>query len=121
MKLGAILVENHEITKIQKNKAVVVHILAQIKDVDINKMKMDPQFIMFVCEILENQVKNKSMNKMDIFIDVMKEVQLNEEQIEEAKKIVEFLLKNKMIKKTKWSRIIWHVVKRFFLKQTMLA
>ena len=45
MKLGAILVENKEITKIQKIKSIVGHILEQVRDVDINKMKLDPQFL----------------------------------------------------------------------------
>lgn len=121
MKLTAILVENKEIKKIQKIKSIVSHILEQVRDVDINKMKLDPQFIMFICEIIENQVKkDKQIDKMIIFVEVMSELKLDEHQIEEAKKIVEFLLENQMIKKTKLKKIIWHCIKSFFFKQVSM-
>lgn len=125
MKLSALLVENKELSKCNKMREIVVYILEQIKNIDVQRMKMHPEFIKFVCEIIENQVSKKEssdkIDKMSIFVDVMKEIHLNEEQISESKSIVEFLLTNKMIKKTPFRKIVWYCVKKYFIRQVSLT
>lgn len=128
MKLGSILVQNAKIREINKKQQIVKYILEQIENIDVAQMKMNPDFIMFICEIIENQVpardkKNPSPNdldKMEIFVSVMKEISVSDEQVLEAQSIVEFLLINKMIKKTPWKTIIYHCVKKFLVGQVTL-
>ena len=127
MKLGAILVKNKELSKCNKMRKIVLYILEQIKNIDIGCMRLHPEFIKFICEIIENQVPKKSknrdtyhMDKMDIFIQVFKEINSNEDQITEAKSIVEFLLTNNMIKKTPYKAIVWHCVKKYCLGLVLL-
>ena len=57
MKLTAILVENYELAKYRKKKEIVVYVLVLMKDIEIPHMKMKPEFILIVCEIIENQVE----------------------------------------------------------------
>jgi ketopantoate reductase len=125
MKLATILVENQTIKQIQKKKAIVNHIIDQVKGCDIHKMKTDPDFVMYICEIIENQVsmhkKKASLDKMEIFVDAMRQFKLDDSEINECKPIVEFLCKRKMIKKTPLSRIVYHMLRTFFLRQTLLA
>jgi len=129
MKLGAILVKNDTLAKCTKKRKIVLYILEQIKNIDIGQMRMHPEFIKFICEIIENQVPKKrktnvnvnDMDKMELFIEVFKEIRSNEEQINEAKTVVAFLLSNNMIKKTPYKRIVWHCVKKYFLRLMPIA
>ena len=127
MKLGAILVKNKELEKCSKMRKIVLYIVDQIKNIDIGKMRLHPEFIKFICEIIENQVPKKSkvknvdnMDKMQLFIEVYKEIHSNEEQINEAKFTVEFLLGNDMIKKTPYGAIVWYCIKKNFLRLVSL-
>jgi len=127
MKLGAILVKNKELEKCSKMRKIVLYIVEQIKNIDVSKMRLHPEFIKFICEIIENQVPKKGkdknlddMDKMELFIEVYKEIHSNEDQIHEAKSVVEFLLGNKMIKKTSYGTIIWYLVKKNCLRLVSL-
>ncbi len=122
MKLGAILVKNKELEKCTKMRKIVLYIIDQIKNIDIERMRLHPEFIKFICEIIENEVPKKGkvknvddMDKMDIFVAVFKELHSSDEQIQEGRNVVEFLLGNNMIKKTSYRTIVWYVLKKYFL------
>lgn len=123
MNVSTILVENKEMIRYQKKIQIVNYVIEQTKDIDVQHLKLNPAHIQFVCCIIENQVCNKNkpdadkIDKMDIFCEIMRKLTLTDEQISEAMGIVEFLLSNKMIKKTKMKKIIYHCIKNSFLKQ----
>ena len=113
--------------KCSKTRKIVLYIVDQIKNIDIGKMRLHPEFIKFICEIIENQVPKKGksknaddMGKMELFIEVYKEIQSGEHQINEAKAVVEFLLGNNMIKRTAYGTIIWYCLKKNFLRLVSL-
>ncbi len=127
MKLGAILVKNKELEKCTKMRKIVLYIIDQIKNIDIERMRLHPEFIKFICEIIENEVPKKGkiknvddMDKMDIFVAVFKELHSSDEQIQEGRNVVEFLLGNNMIKKTSYRTIVWYVLKKYFLGSALV-
>jgi len=127
MKLGAILVKNKELAKCSEMRKIVLYIVEQIKNIDIGKMRLHPEFIKFICEIIENEVPKKGkiknvddMDKMDIFVAVFKELHSSDEQIQEGRNVVEFLLGNNMIKKTSYRTIVWYVLKKYFLGSALV-
>ncbi len=126
MKLGAVLVKNKELAKCDKMRKIVLYIVEQLKNIDIEKKRLDPEFITFVCEIIENQIINKNkkksdqVDKMDLFVDVMKEIRSTEEQINQAQVQVEYYLRQGMIKKTSFKSMAWFFIKKYFLKLIML-
>jgi predicted transcriptional regulator len=72
--------------------------------------------------LIENQVKKSTdkdtkPNKMDIIISILKKLfpKISEQEVDIAKNIVEFLLKNDMIKKVKVSKVMtYYLNKKFF-------
>jgi len=121
MKLRAILVENKQLAKENKMKKIVIYIVKQVENIDVQKMRLNPEFIKFICEIIENQVTPKKkekhvIDKLQIFEDVFKAIGSNEEQIMEGKQIVEFLLTNKMIQRTPYSIMIYYCIRSYFLR-----
>ncbi|RZL46106.1 MAG: hypothetical protein EOP00_16030 [Pedobacter sp.] len=97
--------------------------LDELKGLDVSNLKLDPDFLKYLAEIIENQVKSKDgdkstkPNKMDILVDVVKRLfpHADEHEIEVCKGIVEFLLKNTLIRKTSLSKIM-----SFYLKKKVL-
>ena len=121
MKLRAILVENKQLAKENKMKKIVIYIVKQVENIDVQKMRLNPEFIKFICEIIENQVTPKKkekhvIDKLQIFEDVFKAIGSNEEQIMEGKQILEFLLTNKMIQRTPYSIMIYYCIRSYFLR-----
>jgi hypothetical protein len=131
MKLGAILIENKGIQQNEKKNKIVRYIVEQIESTKIDDMQsyLNPELIKYICEIIENQVPKRKdnkkdidiINKMDLFIEVMKKLNTTDEQMIDAKATVEFLLVNKMIKKTSYKKIIWHLVKKYVLSVVFLV
>ncbi|RZK47947.1 MAG: hypothetical protein EOO99_11890 [Pedobacter sp.] len=125
IKLGAKLVKPsfHLVMK-QEHKNLVDYILDELKGLDISQLKLDPDFLKYLAEIIENQVKQPKgdgdktckPNKMDILIDVVKRLfpHASEMEIDACKGIVEFLLKNTLIKKTSLSKIMSFYLKKKF-------
>ena len=114
MKLGAVLVQSKELAKCDKMRKIVLYIVEQVKNIDVEVKRLDPEFICYIAEIIENQIDNKGkkkieiVDKMDLFCNVMKELKSNEEQINQAKVQVEYFLREKMIKKT--SYWLWLII-----------
>jgi hypothetical protein len=107
----------------QEQKNLVDYIIDELKGVDVTLLKLDPDFLKYLAEIIENQVKSKKdknleakPNKMDILVDIIKKLfpHTPDADIEVAKNIVEFLLKNTLVKKTKLSKIMSFYLKKSF-------
>jgi hypothetical protein len=124
VKLKTQLVKPHfSLVLKQEQKNLVDYVEQELKDLELSKLKLDPDFLKYLAEIIENQVKERESkdeskpSKMDILVEILKRVfpQISDEAIDDAKQIVEFLLKNDMVKKTALSKIIcFYLKKRFF-------
>jgi hypothetical protein len=80
-------------------KAKVVSRLTELKLID-TKYKTNPDIILLVCNLIENLVKNKKINKKQLVLDIF--VQLYNVQPTDRLAIesqIEFLHSNKAIKK----------------------
>ena len=87
------------------------------------KLKLDPDFIKYVCDLIENQVTTPAdtsvpkTDKMETFIEILKRLHpsITDADIDVAKGIAEFLLMNKMIKKVGISEVMkYYLQKKFF-------
>jgi len=96
-------------------------ILDELKEVDIAILKLDPDFLKYLAEIIENQVKQRKddsadlkPSKMDVLVEILERLfpHITEVDITVCKGMVEFLLKNKMVKKVQLSKIM-----KFYLKK----
>jgi hypothetical protein len=122
IKLKTKLVKSHFslVTK-QEQKNLVDYILDELKGLDITKLQLDPDFLKYLAELIENQVSKKSTesaeskpSKMDILVEVIKRLfpQITETELDASRGIVNFLVANKLIKKVALSKIM-----KFYLKQ----
>lgn len=125
IKMGTSLVKPHfSLKQKQEAKNVVDYLVDELKHLDILALKLDPDFLKYLAEIIENQVsKSKSKepsekpDKMGILVELLRKlfVHITAEQIDQSKGIVEYLLKHDMVKKVKLSKIMcFYLKKRFF-------
>lgn len=80
-------------------KTQIVTRLTELKLID-QKYKVNPDIILLVCNLIENLVKNKKINKKQLLLDVFVQIyniQANDRVIIESQ--IEFLHSNKAIKK----------------------
>lgn len=117
---------NFSISLKQEQKSLIDYVMDDLKGVDIQTLKLDADFIKYICEIIENQVNTKKAdkdakpNKLDIFVEIIKKLfpNISESDVTTCKNLVEFLLKNKLIKKTKLSKIFsFYLKKKFSLSE----
>ena len=109
---------NFTLLNAQKDAVSLIdHIMEELKDIDLTQMKLDPGFIQFICLKIENQVKSNKIeekpNKLDIFVTIIKKLfpEITQQEIDTALKIVEFLVKNFLIKKVPLSKIFIYLKK----------
>ena len=122
IKLKTKLVKSHfSLVMKQEQKNLVDYILDELKGLDITKLQLDPDFLKYLAELIENQVSKKSTesaeskpSKMDIMIEVIKRLfpHITETELDACRGIVNFLVANKLIKKVALSKIM-----KFYLKQ----
>jgi hypothetical protein len=114
---------NFKITQMQDQNTIIDFLLEELKGVDLKSLKLDPDFIRYVSEVIENDVMKRTtekpyekVNKLELFVSVLKKLhsEINSEDLELAKGILEFLLKNKLVKKTKLSKIVLFYLKKKF-------
>lgn len=112
---------NFTLLNAQKDAVSLIdHIMEELKDIDLTQMKLDPGFIQFICLKIENQVKSNKIeekpNKLDIFVTIIKKLfpEITQQEIDTALKIVEFLVKNFLIKKVPLSKIFIYFLKKKF-------
>lgn len=124
IKLKTKFVKPHfSLTMKQEQKNLVDYIMQELEGVEIERLKLDPDFLKYLAEIIENQVKKKTEGaeakpcKMDILVEIVKRLfpQASQAEIDACKNIVEFPLSNKMIKKTALSKIMCFYLKKRFI------
>lgn len=104
-----------------EQKSLVEYIMDELKGIDLSNLKLDPDFIKYLASLIENQVKTKGddakPNKLDIFVELLKKLfpNISKEDLDNAKNILEFLLKNNMVKKVKLTRVISYYLKKKFI------
>ena len=121
-KLKTKLVKSHfSLAMKQEQKNLVDFILDELKGLDIGKLQLDPDFLKYLAELIENQVSKKSTesaeskpSKMDIIMEVIKRLfpHITDTELDASRGIVNFLVTNKLIKKIALSKIM-----KFYLKQ----
>ena len=121
-KLKMKLVKSHfSLAMKQEQKNLVDFILDELKGLDIGKLQLDPDFLKYLAELIENQVSKKSTesaeskpSKMDILMEVIKRLfpHITDTELDASRGIVNFLVTNKLIKKIALSKIM-----KFYLKQ----
>ena len=125
IKLKTKLVKPSFIIKIkQEQKNLIDYILDELKDVDVKDMKHDPEFLKYLADLIENQITQDEAQggqkdaKMDIFVEIMRRLfpAIKDEELDSSKRIVEYLLKNQLVSKTKLSSVM-----KFFLKKQFLV
>lgn len=84
------------------NNEIKSKIVSRLTELKLNdaKYKTNPDIILLVCNLIENLVKNKKINKKQLLLDVFVQlynVQPNDRVIIESQ--IEFLHSNKAIKK----------------------
>jgi len=124
IKLKAKLVKSHfSLVMKQEQKNLVDYIMDELKGVSIEKLKLDPDFLKYLAEIIENQVSKKSTDsdeakpsKMDILVEVVKRLfpQISDTELDACKGIVNFLVSNKLVKKVPLSKIMKYYLKQKF-------
>lgn len=122
IKLKTKLVKPHfSLTLKQEQKNLVDYIMDELKGLSVDNLKLDPDFLKYLAEIIENQVKKKSgddasskPSKMDILVELLKRLfpHVSDVEVDACKGIVEFLLKQGLVKKVALSKIM-----KFYLKQ----
>jgi len=111
---------NFTLLNVQKDAVSLIdHIMEELKDIDLTQMKLDPSFIQFICLKIENQCqssKGENPNKKDIFITIIKKLfpEITQSEIDTAVKIVDFLVKNVLIKQVPLSKIFKYYIKKKF-------
>lgn len=112
---------NFELVQKTDEQSLLDYICDLLKKVDLDDFKLNADFIRYIAELIENQVKNKNKNdkidKKELFNQILKRVfagKITEEEIKVAGNIVEFLLKNKMVKKIPLSKVMIYFLKKKF-------
>lgn len=113
--------QNFALTLKQEQKNLVDYILDELKGLDVSSLQLSPDFLKYLAEIIENQVKKKDgdsveakPSKMDIMVEILRKVfpHITDKEVDACKGIVEFLLKQQLVKKVALSKIM-----KFYLKQ----
>ncbi len=126
IKMQTKLVKPHfSLTLKQEQKNLIDFVMGELKELDISNLKLDPAFLKYLSELIENQVQQRSddtttdkPSKMEILVEILKRLfpTMPEAEIDASRNIVEFLLKNKLVKKVAMSKIMtFYLKKRFSL------
>lgn len=108
----------------QEQKNLIDFILDELKDLSVESLMLDPDFLKYICELIENQVCTvhsdpavPKSNKMNAMVEILKRLfpQVSDAELEPCKVIVEFILKNKLVKKIPVSEVF-----KFYLKKTII-
>jgi hypothetical protein len=124
IKLSTQLVKPHfSVVQKQEQKNLVDFIIDELKSVSVDGLKLDPDFLKYVAEMVENQISSApaepgtKANKMTVVVDILKKLfpSISESDIEASKNIIEFLLKNNLVQKVALSDVFkFYLKKKFF-------
>lgn len=124
IKLKTKLVKKHFALALkQEQKNLVDYVLCELKEINVENMQMDPAFLRFISELIENQIKKRNTSadmakpsKMDILVEILKRVfpHISEKELDACKISVEFLLKHKLVTKVPLSKVMMFYLKKKF-------
>ncbi len=103
-------------------KTLLEHIKEELENLDISSQRLDPDFIRWIAEKIENHCvtekdeKPDKPNKQEMFSSIMKALfpNLSNTELEQANQIVKHLLKHKLVKKTKVTKVMAFYLKKKF-------
>lgn len=104
----------------QTASQLVAHIVEELKDVsDLVKKKNDPEFIKYVCNLVENvfvEHKKQKVNKKEIALQIIQKVIpiLTDDDKKVIDTIIEFLHSSKQIKRVSSVKIASYKLVHFF-------
>jgi hypothetical protein len=124
VRLPTKLVEPHYlIVQMQEQKNLTNFILDTLKSIPIEELILDPDFLKYIAQLIENEIKcnttklTSKPDKMSILVSILKTLfpTISDSDINNSKKIVEFLLVNAMVKKVELIKVFSNYLsKRFF-------
>jgi hypothetical protein len=124
IKLSTQLVKPHFlVVQKQERKNLTDFIIDELKSISVDGLKLDPDFLKYVAEMVENQISSApadpaaKADKMAIVTDILKKLfpSITEAEIESSKNIIEFLLKNNLVQKVGLSQVFkFYLSKKFF-------
>jgi hypothetical protein len=124
LKLSTQLVKPHFlVVQKQEQKNLVDVVLDELKSVAVDGLKLDPDFLKYLAEMVENQIGATSSspdtkpNKMEVVVTILKRLfpLISDSEIDASKSIIEFLLKNKLVQKVALSEVFkFYLSKKFF-------
>lgn len=124
IKLPTQLVKPHfSVIQKQERKNLTDFIIDELKSISVDGLKLDPDFLKYLAELVENQINSSTAepgtkpDKMSVIVDILRKLfpSITEAEIESSKNIIEFLLKQGLIKKVKLSDVFqFYLKKRFF-------
>jgi len=96
--------ENDKIKNLNKIAELSKGIIAKVQSMpDLQELKLDLDIILYVCNIIENNIKQnetKSLDKKKIVVDIINKcTPLNATEINILNKMIEFLHSNHLIQK----------------------
>ena len=109
---------NFKITQMKEEKGLMEYIEEELKDLDVSTLKLDPEFLKFIAEIIENyndkNIKDEKIDKLSVFKMVLKKFYKDLSPVDEkiAVGILEFLLRHKLVKKTPLTKIMLFYIKQ---------
>jgi hypothetical protein len=97
-------------------KAKIITRLTELK-LSEDRYKTNPDVILLVCNLLENLVKNKKMNKRKLLVDILNQIYvLQPQDIATVDSQLEFLHSNHAIKKLSKFYLFCCSVREYFFK-----
>ena len=109
---------NFKITQMKEEKGLMKYIEEELKDLDVSTLKLDPEFLKFIAEIIENyndkNIKDEKIDKLSVFKMVLKKFYKDLSPVDEkiAVGILEFLLRHKLVKNTPLTKIMLFYIKK---------
>jgi hypothetical protein len=102
-----------------KQNEIITKIVNRLTELKLNdqRFKLNPDVILLVCNLLENLVKNKKINKRQLLLDVFNQIYvLQPQDIATVDSQIEFLHSNKSIKKLSKFYLFCCSMREYFFK-----
>lgn len=115
---------SYSLTMKQSEVVLLDYIKKEVENMDIKDKHLDPEFLEYLCNLIENQIDERPTNEKDskpdkkeIFLNILKALYPNitANETKYAGNIAEFLLKKKMVKKIGQSKVMINFLKKTFI------
>lgn len=120
MSLEIVPLKNNLLIDANKNeiKGKIINRVQQL-NLNLGNYKKDNEFLLLVCNLVENLVSKKDkINKQDFVVEVLNEIfTLNDEEKDLIRKSIDFLHSNKAIKKVSFYKLFKAGFNEWFRKK----